>query len=158
MAIEEHDREDLLRDGRTMPVRGEVVAGELTILVGFRSQGQLSLYWGSQRVFQFDEAGRIRRVFFEGRKFAADSGDLLELRRSARGGRVEFTRRQAAESTASTITDAVRQSINQVAEIIVDGKSQWRVVGASEADFLSRVSRWLRKVPLPIEIASSANA
>ena len=71
MAIEERDREDLLRDGSAMLVRGEVVSDELELLIGFRAENQGSLYCGPERVFQFDVQGRIRRVFFDGRKFAA---------------------------------------------------------------------------------------
>jgi hypothetical protein len=42
MALEERDREDLLRDGRQMLVRGESLIAGTPVVIGFRSQGQLS--------------------------------------------------------------------------------------------------------------------
>ena len=92
MAIEERDREDLLRDGRTMSVRGEFTCGEATMLIGFRRRGQASLYVGPDRVYQFDATAQLRRVFLDGRKYAADSGALVQLCRDSRGGRVELSR------------------------------------------------------------------
>ena len=61
MALEERDREDLLRDGRLMPLRGECLIDGVKVVLGFRSQGQLSLYCGPDPVFQFNAARELRR-------------------------------------------------------------------------------------------------
>ena len=158
MAIEEHDREDLLRDGRTMAVRGELVLDGVTIVIGFRRQGQFSLYWGADRVFQFDESQQLRRVYLDGRKYAAESGELIELTRPTRGGRVELTRQGVDESTTSTIVDTISGTLSRLSAIISDKESEWSTVGASDADFHDRVIGWLQTIPSPLQIGSKANA
>jgi hypothetical protein len=70
MALEEQDREDLLRDGRAMPLRGECTLSGSQVVIGFRSAGQLSLYCGPDPVFQFNAEQKLRRAFFQGRRFA----------------------------------------------------------------------------------------
>ena len=158
MALEEHDREDLLRDGRMMPVRGELDLDDVTILIGFRRQGQLSLYSGTQRVFQFDATGQLRRVYFDGRKYAADAGKLLQLSRQSRGGRVELTPQDVDAASTSTIIDAVTDTVKRLSAIISDSQKVWRVVGASNADFGDRVKRWLETIPIPVQIGATPNA
>ncbi len=158
MAIEEHDREDLLRDGRKMAVRGQMVLDGVTILIGFRRQGQVSLYWGAGRVFQFDESQQLRRVYLDGRKYAAESGKLIELSRQSRGGRVELTRQGVDQSTTATVVDTIADTLKRLFAIISDNESEWSTVGATAADFRDRVSRWLQTMPSPLQIGSRANA
>lgn len=158
MALEEHDREDLLRDGRMMLLRGEVDLDDVTMLLGFRREGQVSLYFGPERVFQFDKDGRLRRAFFDGRKFAANAGRLVQLSRQSRGGRVEMTRQDVDQVTTLMIFDAAADNIKRLNTVICDNKLEWRVVGTSGAEFRDRVKRWLETIPLPLQISAAAGA
>lgn len=158
MALEEHDREDLLRDGRTMPVRGECRCAGETVLIGFRSAGQASLYWGSERVFQFDAAGRLRRVYLAGEKFAAQSAGLVQLHRQRRGGRVELVRERASEDKQSNVLAAADGCLQRIAKVTKDDAIQWRVEGSDVEGFRTRVCDWLNTVASPPQISTSASA
>mgnify|MGYP003681535513 CR=1 FL=1 len=79
MAKQEQDREDLLRDGHQMSIRGETIINGIVVTIGFRSLGQLSMYCGADPVFQFNADHQLRRVFFEGERIAADAGRLVLL-------------------------------------------------------------------------------
>ena len=156
MAIEEHDREDLLRDGRAMPIRGELNSDDVELLIGFRPRNQASLYCGPDRVFQFDASGKIRRVFFDGRKFAADDGVLVEVKRESRGGRVELIRRQVDDQAHATIVSAADAAVRQTLLMIDGDQPSWRIIGATESEFRDHVGQWIQLVSDPPEIALSA--
>lgn len=157
MAIEEHDREDLLRDGRAMSVRGELVSDDEELLIGFRPGNQASLYCGPERVFQFDSLGRLRRVYLDGQKFAADDGRLVEICRETRGGRVELTRHMVENVTSSTIVDVADRTVKQIA-VMIDDDQAWRVIGAGEAEFRELVRGWAYSVSSPPQISAAAGA
>ncbi len=158
MAIEEQDREDLLRDGRMMPVRGETILDDVTVLIGFRSQGQLSLYFGSQQVFQFDQSRSLRRVYLNGRRFAAQQGQLVELVRQSRGGRVELIRQDVGEDDLQLVLDATAACLGKIRMLDSSGQCRWRVIGAETSEFAARVSLWLATVAMPPRIGSAPGA
>ena len=158
MAIEEQDREDLLRDGRMMPVRGETILDDVTVLIGFRSHGQLSLYFGSQQVFQFDQSQSLRRVYLNGRRFAAQQGRLVELIRQSRGGRVELIRQDVGEDDLQLVLDATVACLGQIRMLGNSGQCRWRVIGAESSEFAARVSLWLATAAMPPRIGSAPGA
>jgi hypothetical protein len=158
MAIEEHDREDLLRDGRMMPVRGEAILDDVTVLIGFRSQGQLSLYFGSEQVFQFDQSQSLRRVYLHGRRYAAQQGQLIELVRQSRGGRVELIRREIGDEQLQCVLDATAACLDKLRVLDGPGELRWRVIGADESEFAAEVSRWLAAAQVPLRIGAAPGA
>ncbi len=110
MAIEESDREDLMREAIryrerlliTCPGWGEGVE----LFVGRRENGAVSVYWTSEEVYQFNVAGELRRVFFHGAQFAAEDGVLVRLLRESRGGRVQLIRQSIDEQQWRLLEDA----------------------------------------------------
>ena len=51
MVKQEHDREDLLRDGKQMTARAEAVMDDVVVVIGFRPNSQVSFYFGQDPVF-----------------------------------------------------------------------------------------------------------
>ena len=173
MAIHEHDREDLLRDGHQMPSRGQCSIDGEVVLCGFRTGNQLSLYCGQDPVFQFNDQQQLRRVFLEGRKFAAENGELLELKRSRKGGRVVLIRDAVDPETLASIMNSLRHWIELIQNALESAPQAWRIATADAGTreqsghtslheetrlFHARLSDWIATLPDHPPIALSANA
>jgi len=168
MAIEEHDREDLLRDGTAMSLRGEIVIDDLTIVVGFRAQGQVSLYCGADPVFQFNAQQQLRRVYLDGKRYAADNGVLLQLHRPSQGGRVMFQRQAVAPEQSERIQNELACWIDRLQQTVVSSPAAWRTStesppsqgNAEDADlaFIKRFAQWLKALSRPFAVAGGPHA
>jgi hypothetical protein len=156
MALEEREREDLLRDGRNMPVRGECVIDATQVVIGFRSRGQLSLFCGADPVFQFNVDRHLRRVFFQGRRFAAENGRLVELIRPSRGGKIEFDIEQLEHSMQQLILASLEHWLEKVHDAVEDDATHWRIIGDDAAALRENLRRWLQLVSSPPKIADAA--
>ena len=141
MAIHEHDREDLLGEGRNMPRRGQCVIDGVTVVVGFRAQGQASLFCGVDPVFQFNSHQELRRVYFRSRRYRAENGRLIELTRDRRGGKVEFETAPIDDDLASELIESLRFWLDRVRSAAQTGR--WRVEGEPVEPFQSRLQSWL---------------
>jgi hypothetical protein len=83
MAREEEDREDLLREATALVERIELRLPDEpeTVVVGFRRNGSMSVFFGADPVFQFNTIGELRRAYVGGKLYKAESGVLVELTR-----------------------------------------------------------------------------
>jgi hypothetical protein len=158
MALEERDREDLLRDGRQMLVRGESLIAGTPVVIGFRSQGQLSLYCGPDPVFQFNAERKLRRAYFQGRRFSAEENGFVELMRENRGGKVEFVRQPLDPATQSIMLASLSDWLQRIREVAQSRVTLWRVADGDTALFRDRLLLWLEQVPSVSEIANTPNA
>ena len=158
MAVHEHDREDLLRDGRQMPARGECVIEGTTVLCGFRDGGQLSLYCGPDPVFQFNSNRELRRVYYDGRRFAAQRGQLAELTRERRGGRVEFVSKTVDAETCSIIMLSLWRWITRIQDALESRPDEWRAANDEASVLRQRLTDWIQSLPTDLPIALSPNA
>jgi hypothetical protein len=158
MALRQQDREDLLQTGRAMPFRAEFEIHGVTVLVGFRGDRQVSLYCGADPVFQFNRKSQLRRVFFEGRRIAAEGGRLFELHQDGRGGKVHFGRREIDEALTEKIGAALKRWLSDLRQAADQGPADWRVVEPESGVFCSDLQLWLRQLADPPEIASSPGA
>ena len=112
MVKQEHDREDLLRDGKQMTARAEAVMDDVVVVIGFRPNSQVSFYFGQDPVFQFNTARELRRVFHQGRSYAAIEGKLCELTRQRQGGRLTLVS-QVIPANLEEMIFEVRQRENR---------------------------------------------
>ncbi len=158
MALEEQDREDLLRDGRMMPLRGECVINGVTVVAGFRNRGQLSLYCGPDPVFQFNAERQLRRVYFQARRFAAENGYLAELTREKRGGKVEFDSKQVDPQTQMIILSCLSDWLCLIRDAVRSNQTDWRIVDGNLSIFKARLLDWFNQVSTVVQIASAPNA
>src|SRR5262245_3612668 len=85
MAREECHREDLLREATALVERIELarIGSESAdhIVVGFRTGGAASFFFGEDPVYQFNADGELRRAFFGGQLIKAVRGRLVTLSR-----------------------------------------------------------------------------
>lgn len=156
-----------------MPSRGQCTIDGEVVLCGFRAGNQLSLYCGQDPVFQFNAQHELRRIFFQGRKFAAESGELVELKQSKKGGRVVLLRDAVDSATCATIMGSLRHWIELIQNALESSPQAWRIAtanaGTAESKgressleqttlFRARLSQWLATLPNHPPLALSANA
>lgn len=83
MARNESDREDLLAEATGLSPCWEIeVSGEAEpVVAGYKKTGNLSLYFGGDRVYQFDAAGCLRRGYVAGDLYRSEGPTLARIRR-----------------------------------------------------------------------------
>ncbi len=155
MAIHEHDRENLLGEGRNMPWRGQCTVDGTVLVVGFRDQGQVSLFCGVDPVFQFNDRYELRRAFSRSCRYRAENGCLVELTRNRRGGRVEFESAPMDNALAAELMESLRFWLHRVRAAADTGS--WQVVGEPVEQFTSRLQTWLAEIEDQPRIAASPN-
>ena len=111
MALEPENREDLLKEATAFSKRimfhldaqaedAVRTAGSSQVdevFLGFKEDGSYGVFLGQTHVLQFTPAGLLRRLFVDGRKFAANKRGLVELMKTDAGGRMSFQRQQVEE-------------------------------------------------------------
>lgn len=161
MAKSAHDREDLLRDGKQMPIRGLTYVEGNELFVGFRVMGQMSLYWNQDPVFQFNLAKQLRRVFFRGERYAAQDNQLCQLVQNGNDAQHEVTKLHLDwHPIHQEAFVEIEQSFNRIqAAILGHDFLSWNTVGELDAAaFHARVVDWLAGLSSPLSIAISPNA
>lgn len=83
VARTEADREDLFAEAVTLArrVEGRAPASAIPWIAGIKTNGDVSFYFGPDRVYHFDGAGRFRRGFVEGLLYRSQGDRLIRLRR-----------------------------------------------------------------------------
>lgn len=161
MAIHEHDREDLLGEGRNMPWRGECFLEGTKIVVGFRPQGQVSLFCGADPVFQFNGQHELRRAYEGGVRYRAERGRLVAMTRRNRGGKLTFETRVIEPQLQARLLDTLQNWLARIQQAIDRSDwrgSDWRVEGESVESFQSRLRAWFAALPDRPTVAERPNA
>lgn len=168
MAKQPADREDLLREGTAMPVRGRLRIDSTEVVIGFRARGQLSLYWDQDPVFQFDEECRLRRVFIDSNRFKAENGRLVRLVKLHDAGNPTVERlRLGTEAIPprdeslilQRLTDCLQQIERSLGESSVACNDlSLQAVGAEPDVFLQRVRQWVARLSFPIGVSDQPSA
>jgi hypothetical protein len=160
VARQESDREDLLREATALVERAEFqLAGEAEpVVAGFRRDGSFSLFFGSERVVQFNSAGQLRRGYFEGRLLKAEKGRLVWLTRERTPEAVYLhSHPLTAEETNATLT-RTGELIDCLSSHLQQGT--FTLVGQvpAEGQIVSRIVTWQAALPRPIQIAPAPHA
>ena len=158
MAKQEQDREDLLRDGKQMSLRAEVLIDDVVVVIGFRSQGQASFYFGADPVFQFNATLELRRVFHQGKRYAAIQGRLCELARNKQRDRVGFEPQDILADVEAVIMGLLDSSLARIRVALEAHLEGWKIVGGQEADFRKRLAEWMTNIPVSIVLAETPTA
>ncbi len=113
MSRTESDRADLLAEVVALTRRVELrtTARDEPIVAGFRSNGWLSIYFGSDPMYQFDEIGRLRRAFVGGLLFRSQGTTLAQLRRERTETETSLLRRDLTEPELVEFQRAVRDEV-----------------------------------------------
>jgi hypothetical protein len=147
MARQESDREDLLRDAIALVERVELAPAEAgfaqRVVAGFRSDGAMSIYFGSDAAYQFNTAHELRRAFREDRLFKAVRGRLVSLERVRQQNEVQLLRRELSDAEQAAFLARLREMLSRVAADIDAGR--FTVIGQvpGDADVVGRVRAWL---------------
>jgi hypothetical protein len=146
----EIDREDLLREATALVERIELHISERSdlnpIVVGFRSNGAASVFFGSEPVYHFNSAGELRRAFCKGALVKVDQGRLVEMQRYRQTHVVELQSRKFTDAEQQRFIDEVQSRLRQLASDLRSG--QFTIVGQvpAQIDILGRVLRWISEL------------
>jgi hypothetical protein len=158
LARDAHDREDLLRDARGLSPRVELEVAladdSVELFVGFRGES-LSLYFGQDLVFHFNDRGQLRRAFIADQLLKADRGRLIAMRRERTAAETSLVSRPLTDDNERTLVVDLEVRFRQLAAALAAGS--YRVVGEVPADggAVARLQAWLAGQRGPIELAAS---
>jgi hypothetical protein len=146
MARDESDREDLLREATALVERIELsllASGGHSVVIGFRANGAVSIFFGSDPVYQFNAAGELRRAYCDGLLFKARQHRLISLRRVRQPDQVQLVSHDQTDAEQRNFMNRMKELLRDLVGDLEYGR--YRVVGQvpAEADVLQRVRDWL---------------
>jgi hypothetical protein len=147
MAQEESPREDLLREAVALVERVELVLTDASdskhIVAGFRAEGGLSIYFGSDPAYHFNSCGQLRRAFRDGLLLKAEKCRLVSLDRRRQESEVQLVRHELREDETDEFIAEVTRSLQDFARQC--DANQWMIVGCAppDADVLGRLLAWI---------------
>jgi glutathione S-transferase len=159
MAHQESDREDLLREATALVDRAElrVVIEPEPVTVGFRRDGSLSVFFGSDPVYQFNAAGQLRRAFISGLLYKAERGQLIALRRERTSTEVVLHRAELGPAEAAAVLAAARERLRRLQSALDQGTFELTDQVTTADDVISRVRSWLAQLPADMPVAARPN-
>ena len=160
MTRREQDREDILAEATALVERVELqIAGETDpIVVGFRRNGAVAIYFGQDAAYQFNANCQLRRAFVDYLLLKAVRGGLAALRRERTAEEVQLVRHDLnAQETAAFLAQMNARIAALRDELQADRATVLRQISPSGLA-ATRVEDWLRKFPDRIEIANSPRA
>ena len=163
----EQDREDLLAEATALvervelqlPGSDEPVTATM-VVVGFRTSGAASLFFGGDPVYQFNSAGELRRVFANGKSYKADRGRLVAIERSTGStGRIELAMRPLEPDAQQQLCDDMASRLAALTVTLREGTATVAGEVPPGAEVRQRVAKWLeqRGGTLPIAEGPQVN-
>jgi hypothetical protein len=124
MARVESDREDLMAEVIALVRRIElqVPGQDQPVIVGFRANGWLSIYFGPDPMYQFDQQGRLRRAFVGGLLYRTQGSTLAQLRRQRTDVETTLLRRDLTEVELVEFQSVMLRGISSLHGELVDRK------------------------------------
>jgi hypothetical protein len=151
MARNESDREDLIREATAMRNRIEwQIPGESEpVFAGVRSDGNLSVYFGQDPVFQFTPSGQLRRAYAEGFLYRTQGATLARLNRERSPDQTVLARCDLNIEELSQFLARMDDQLTRLSESIADGSAiQLRSVSEGEAaDYQSLIELAIHASP-----------
>lgn len=124
MARTESDREDLLREAVALVRRAELIGPDEPdlLVIGFRETGWLSIYFGQDLMYQFDELGRLRRAYVDGLLYRTQGRVLAQLRRERTETETALVRRDLDEDSLHEFRNRLHTRLRRLREMVQDGQ------------------------------------
>jgi hypothetical protein len=159
MARHQSDREDLLREATALTWRVELQVDGFVepIVIGIRSQGAASVFFGQDPVYHFTAAGQLRRAYCQGRLYKALARRLISLERQRDESRVVLSRRELDSIQTVAFQQEVGHHLRQLQQALTSGRFQLTGQVPSDQDVLQRVREWLDQLDPRIPVAKSPN-
>ena len=160
MTGQEGQREDLIRTATALVQRVELAIDKFPdlLVIGFRSDGAVSLFVGEDPVYQFNTRGELRRAFRAGKRVKAASGRLVELTRGPADNRVDMISRELTDQQQQEFLSQLRQTLDQLQGALQ--QKEYRVTGQvpADQDVVRQAVQWIDQLPNLIPVAQVANA
>ena len=147
MAREESDREDLLLDATALVERIEFASTESRnsehVVLGFRADGAMSIYFGTDPVYHFNRKGELRRAFCQGRLVKAEKERLVSMRRLRLEREVVLLRHDLNDEEQSGFLSDMQTRLCELKEQCT--QKELVTVGQvpADADIIGRAMQWL---------------
>lgn len=159
MAGQEQERENLLRDAKSLTEHAELIVANRNenVFFGFRREGSCSVYLGSDPVYHFNSAGELRRAFAKGLLYKADRGRLASLNRRRHDHEIQLQRNDLNHLEIIDFCQQVEQDLAELKKVIKS--NQYELVGQvpETVDIIAKFAQWLAQQDGQIEIAELPN-
>jgi hypothetical protein len=161
MARHEQDREDLLAEAKALVERaslrislGSDSAAE-EVVVGFRRDGCLAIYFAADWVYQFTSTGQLRRAYLGDLLYKADRGTLVSLRRVRAEHAIELINRPLDQTETVAFLVEMQAYLRELLRRL--STNNYELVGQVPADVevVKRVITWLQRPIEGITVAQS---
>ena len=165
MAKQKQDKEDILREATALVNRVELKLdgkGESddSVFVGFRRDGAVSFFYGSEPVYQFNNQHAFRRGYYQSTMLKAEQGKLVQLTRSREGEQLVLLRREYNEQQTVEFCEEMRQNLLNLLAAIRSEK--YELIGFVVEDntveqLLIQVADWIENHAGQIRVANVPN-
>ncbi len=146
MAKVERDREDFFREATALVERIEIETDDhpSPIIIGFRKNDALSVYFGSDPVYQFNSSMQVRRCYVDGLLFKADQGQLVAMQRQRCNGVAAMVRMPLSRESEQEICMAMMSQLRTLHSKIQN--NDYKLLRClPEASVVEKVESWLQK-------------
>ena len=147
MAVNESDREDLMREAVALSRRVELEIDGFAepVVIGFRdSTGGSSFYFGQDPFFGFDALGRLRRSHSEGALFRTQGTTLARMERRRTGTATELVRKDLSDAETESFLANMHDRLIGVLDSLRENRFRiLRIVAAEES---WRTKDWLLEI------------
>jgi hypothetical protein len=148
MARNTSDREDLLEEATALRPRVELEfpgrAG--TIVAGRRQDGRLSLYFGPDPVYHFNELGQLRRAYVGGDLYRSQGITLARLKRVQDEQQSQLLRHDLERVELTAFFEQMHSRINGLAQHLARGECRVLRSIPPDAVFLPDLSTALSRI------------
>jgi hypothetical protein len=158
MARQESDREDLLGEAVALVERIELAVHDepASVVIGFRVNGAVSIYFGAAPVYQFNTSLQLRRAFSAEGPIKSEHGRLIQLVRNRTSECTELSSIPLSKSAQTDFLMAARERLHALCTAIADGKYQVIGVVPAYQPVLTRAQAWLCELPSVLTCADHA--
>ena len=160
MARSQQPREELLRDATALVDRVSFQAGDWTepVVVGFRSNGAASIYFGEDPVYQFNCDNELRRSHWRGKRIKAEQRQLQFLRQQPGSSRLQLSTIALDAHQTNEFLDELTKRLELLRTAVFH--RNLRVIGQvpEQPDLLPRLQSWLESLDSYPTIAISPKA
>lgn len=148
MARTESDREDLIAEATALVRRAEIATAGFAgpVVVGFRRDGGLSVYFGADPAYHFDPDGRLKRAYRNGLLYRTQGETLAELNRERTPAETVLRRRDLSGEELRAFLDDMADRLSALLAAIEDGRAAVvRQVPDGDETFVADVADRLRR-------------
>lgn len=152
MALESHNRENLLRDATAYVSRMQLSFLSSRdfdeVFVGFHSTGAVSFYFDQDPVYHFNKSGMLRRAYVDDQLFKAERGQLIALDRQRDDREAALVRHPLSSDKQTTFCQTVTTQLAEFQASLSNGEHQidGMITDSPEQDIIARVMSYLQQL------------